>query len=170
MWIEDINKEVEAEINWCLKCVYKPCLCILTRLEERLEEIKNQKLEEYRSEDCQSKLEVPDQAELPGQGSSPHILGENPEILGGVSPGWGGAYHEILFEESNAPCIAGLLAEPKVEGGSLSQGVQDEEEGSAEGVQGQARGGHDDNPSIKEGEAEKEVMRTSLEFKGTGGV
>ena len=44
-----------------------------------MEEIKNPNFEKYLREDCQTKLEVPDQAESPGQGNSPHILGENPK-------------------------------------------------------------------------------------------
>ena len=87
-WIKDLCKEEGKESNWCLDCVYEPCICILTRLEERLEELGSKKpyeVDKDLREDCQLKLEVPDQAESPGQGNLPRLHGENLEKLGGGS-------------------------------------------------------------------------------------
>ena len=123
----------EAEVRsllgeeWCMKCAYMPCLCILIGLEERIGKLRESdelegKEEEAEPdpelrEDSHQKFEVPDQGGSPGQDNSAQI----PEVILGRAR----EEHEIC-KESNAPCKAGPLAELIVEGGGSIQGVEEQ--------------------------------------------
>ena len=105
-----------------MKCVHKPCLCLLNILEGRIRNLREAEKVETEEEDEKDDLEphdhlaleVPDQGEHPGQGNLTH----NP----GISPGRVGAYYEI-HHRRNASWEAGHLAEQIVEGGGQVHGA-----------------------------------------------
>ena len=118
------EEQEEGGGGWCMKCVHKPCLCLLNILEGRIRNLREAEKVETEEEDEKDDpephdhlaLEVPDQGELPGQGNSTH----NP----GISPGRVGAYNET-HQESNASWEAGHLAELIVERGGQVHGVEE---------------------------------------------